>query len=198
MTALSLKDGAITTSTAPVIPVSGFLLLRSYRAFLKEGKLKEKERTRTMAGYLDQFEDAEAFVRRRITANLGSDNVIMKDDLIKLAEERGIKLDKNMTKDQIYLELRKHVSIDEILALCECIGVSSRDIQDRFGIDHKSVKKLEKSGFLKVSGKMRFRMYGKNMYAPLYDPFQIFSLSTEEVQAELEKLGKKKTEQPLV
>lgn len=69
------------------------------------------------------------------------------------------------------------------------IGIRSLDVQDRFGITHQEVKKLEKSGFLKISGYETARLYGRYVKVPLYNPVQVFALTVERVRDELKKLS---------
>ncbi len=138
-----------------------------------------------MSSYLDQFATAEEFVQRQIAANRGTENAVMKDGLIKLAVKNGIEIKPNMTKAEIYRLLRKQLDLERILEVCEHIGVRSIDIQQRFGVTHPEVKKLEKSGFLKVSGYEKIRIYGKYRQVPLYDPFQVYDLTAEAIHAEL-------------
>lgn len=145
-----------------------------------------------MAGYLEQFADAEAFVRRQICANRGTENAVMRDDLIKLAEQNGIKVKSTMTKDEIYLQLRERLNLESIIEICEHIGVRSINMQQRFGIPHTEVKKLERSGFLKASGYEEIRLYGKYRQVPLYNPVQVFELTREAIDSELKQLSERK------
>lgn len=135
--------------------------------------------------------DIEAFVCRQICSNRGTDNVVMKTALIDLAERYHISVTPKMTKEEIYLQLREQLYLKDILAVCN-IGVKSIDVQQLFGITHRELKKLEESGFLRVSGKRRFCAYGRNIYVPLYDAIQVYSLTPEAVHDELKRLSKRK------
>lgn len=131
--------------------------------------------------YMDQFNSPEEFIRQ-ICANRGTQNVIDKDGLVALARSFSIEVDeKKLTKDEIYLRMRKSVSVEDIVAHCQHIGVSSFGFQQKFGITHEEVKRMARFGFIKVTGSQRIRLYGKYRNTDLYSVFDYFRLSQEDV-----------------
>lgn len=127
-----------------------------------------------------------------ICQNRGLQNFIRIDQLIEGAKEHGIK--------EIARTARKPEIAAQLFPLMDCyafsvkygVGVKSVDMQSKFGITHGQVKKLEKAGLINVVGKERFRAFGGYKYAPLYDLWQYFELTTDDVQKELSKLDKRK------
>lgn len=132
--------------------------------------------------YMDQFNSPEEFIRHEICANRGTQNVIDKDELATLACSFGIEVDeKKLTKDEIYLRMRKSVSVEDIAAHCQHLGVSSFNFQQKFGITHEEVKRMARFGFIKITGSQRIRLYGKYRNVDLYSVFDYFRLSQEDV-----------------
>lgn len=132
--------------------------------------------------YMDQFNSPEEFIRHEICANRGTQNVIDKDGLVALARSFSIEVDeKKLTKDEIYLRMRKSVSVEDIVAHCQHIGVSSFGFQQKFRITHEEVKRMARFGFIKVTGSQRIRLYGKYRNTDLYSVFDYFRLSQEDV-----------------
>lgn len=146
--------------------------------------------------YLDRFTGAEDFIRNEVAANRGNRSIITKGELLRIASDHEVPANAGMGKAEIYDRLRQNLSLFDILKHCKGIGVKSYNIQEKFGISHKEVKKLEESGFLKISGYETARLYGKWVQVPLYDPVRVYELTVEEVRSELEKLSvmKKRTE----
>lgn len=65
--------------------------------------------------YMEQFNSPEEFIRHEICAHRGTENVIHKDALIAVAHSLGVEVDsKKMTKDEIYLQMRKSVSVADL------------------------------------------------------------------------------------
>ena len=68
------------------------------------------------------------------------------------------------------------------------LGIPSIKFQEKFGVEHKIIKKLEAKGLLKVIYKERTRAYGKYIYVPQYDASVYFD-SKENFQKLLDKLN---------
>ncbi len=132
--------------------------------------------------YMSKFKSPEEFIRHEICANRGTENVIHKDALIAVAHSLGVEVDaKKMTKDEIYLQMRKSVTIEDIAAHCQHLGVSSLSFQQKFGITHDEVKRMARFGFIKITGAKRVRLYGKYRNVDLYSVFDYFGLSQSDV-----------------
>lgn len=132
----------------------------------------------------------EEMIITLINQNRGSKNFIQKSELIEIAIENGLDVNDKMDKRDIakcvadkigYLELAKVASV----------GVSSLELQKKFGITNAEVKKMAKSGFISVVGNESFRMYGKTCYADLYSPYDYYK-SEEEVISWLVEHSKKR------
>lgn len=134
--------------------------------------------------YIDNYSSPEEFIRKMITANMGTDSLMYKHDMIKLAESKGLfspkKALKAMNKDELYDLLLGSMTAEE-LALHAHIGISSYEYQQRFDIDNSDVKFMASHGFISVTGKRLFRAYGKYHYADLYSCFDYFRLTKEDV-----------------
>lgn len=132
--------------------------------------------------YMDRFETPEDFIRHAITSNRGTQNVLDKYELISLALTHDIDINpQKMTKDEIYLRVIEKVPLEEICKKCRHLGVSSHSFQQKFNVTHKEVKRMARSGFIKITGSERFRAYGKECYADLYSVYDYFRLTAEEV-----------------
>ncbi len=126
----------------------------------------------------------DEYIRREICANKGTQNNVMKKELIKLCETQGISLDGKETKDVLYDKLISGGVSPKDLAVRYGVGVSSQVYQHIFGIDHKRVKQLEKQGTITVVGRYRFRAFGKTLYAPLYDVYEYCNIGSSVVTGE--------------
>ena len=84
-----------------------------------------------------------------------------------------------MYKKDIAVALAEKIGYAELAKLAS-VGVSSLELQKKFGITNNEVKKMEKGGFITVVGTEPFRMYDKNRYANLYSPYDYFK-SEEEI-----------------
>lgn len=105
---------------------------------------------------------------------------ILKDDLIEFAKDHGIEVDSKAYKKDIALSVADKLGYDMLQEFVHT-GVSSQDFQAKFEITHDDVKRMERKGFLKVTGYYQTRMYGKYRNVPLYDAFQFFSLTKAEI-----------------
>ena len=120
------------------------------------------------------------YIKRQIAANKGLQNAIMRNNLIEMAKAHGVEVDKNDTKEIIFVNLSKKMNIEDIAAVCN-IGIGSFGYQQKFGISKTDVKKMAEKGFIKVTGKQYFNAYGKRMCANLYSVFDYYRLTSDEV-----------------
>lgn len=133
--------------------------------------------------YMDNFKTSEEYIRHQINANRGTQNVIRKSDLAKIARLYDIDVNENkMTKDDIYLMLRDKISVKTLANECIHLGVNSFAFQQKFDITHDEVKRMARLGFIEITGSERFRAYGKYRYADLYSVFDYFRLTQDEVK----------------
>lgn len=122
----------------------------------------------------------EEMIITLIDQNRGTHNFIDKSRLIELALENGIEdVSDKMYKKDIAIALAKKIGYPELAKLAS-VGVSSYEMQKKFGITNAEVKKMAKGGFITVVGNESFRMYGKTCHADLYSPFDYFK-SEEDV-----------------
>ena len=118
----------------------------------------------------------DEWVRREILKNKGTDNIAQTKDLEKICSEIDRLLQAGFSSEKF----AKRFSI----------GVGSLAFQDTFGITHDDVKRLERHGALTVVSKERYRAFGQNCYAPLYDLTEICQMTDEDMQALLEAYPK--------
>ena len=134
--------------------------------------------------YINNYSSPEEFIRKMITANMGTDSLMYKHDMIKLAESKGLSSEKKalkaMNKDELYDLLIGSMTAEE-LAIYAHVGISSFEYQQNFDIDNSDVKFMASHGFIAVTGKARFRAFGKYHYADLYSCFDYFRLTKEDV-----------------
>lgn len=122
----------------------------------------------------------EEMIITLIDQNRGTRNFIDKSRLIELALENGIEdVSDKMYKKDIAIALAEKIGYPELAKLAS-VGVSSYEMQKKFGITNNEVKKMTKGGFITVVGTESFRMYGKTCHADLYSPYDYFK-SEEEV-----------------
>lgn len=150
-----------------------------------------------MSNYMDQFESPEAFVRSEVVANRGTHNIVNRAELVDdvhLASSGNEDLS-HATKAELFDRLVDLVGAKAYTMYP--VGVSSRCFQLKFGITHREVLKMANAGFLKATGTSNFRMYGRACSAATYDPYQYYSLTTEEVHEWLDthkRIQRKKKE----
>ena len=122
----------------------------------------------------------EEMIIMLIGQNRGTKNFIDKSRLIELALENGIEdvSDKSYKKD-IAIALAEKIGYAELAKLAS-VGVSSLELQKKFGVTNNEVKKMADGGFITVVGTESFRMYGKTCQANLYSSYDYFK-SEEEV-----------------
>lgn len=122
----------------------------------------------------------EEMIITLIDQNRGTHNFIDKSRLIELALENGIEdVSDKMYKKDIAITLAEKIGYPELAKLAS-VGVSSYEMQKKFGITNAEVKKMAKGGFITVVGTESFRMYGKTCHADLYSPYDYFK-SEEDV-----------------
>lgn len=126
------------------------------------------------------YKTPEELIIGKISENRGTQNFINKSSLIELALENGIDDVSDKTDKRIIAtKVAEKIGYYE-LAVKANVGVSSYELQKKFGITNNEIKKMAKGGFITVVGKEQFRLYGKTRYANLYSPYDYFK-SEEEV-----------------
>ncbi len=136
------------------------------------------------------YKTPEELIITLIDQNRGTHNFIDKSRLIELALENGIEdVSDKMYKKDIAVALAEKIGYPELAKLAS-VGVSSYEMQKKFGITNAEVKKMAKGGFITVVGTESFRMYGKTCHADLYSPYDYFK-SEEEVISWLVEQSKK-------
>lgn len=116
---------------------------------------------------------------------------ILKDRLIEIAKEHGCEVKDKAYKRDVALSIADKLGYAKLQELVHT-GVSSQEFQEKFDISHDDVKKMERKGFLTVTGYYEARMYGKYRNVPLYDAFQFFGLTKPEVDAWLNENRQKR------
>ena len=125
------------------------------------------------------YKTPEEMIITLISQNRGTKNFIQKSELIEIAIDNGLEVNDKMYKKDIAVALAEKIGYAELAKLAS-VGVSSLELQKKFGITNNEVKKMEKGGFITVVGTESFRMYGKTCRADLYSPYDYFR-SEEEV-----------------
>lgn len=132
--------------------------------------------------YIEKFKTLEEYVRYQVNCNKGSESPVMKSELVDFAISHGVEADiKHMTKDDIFIALKDKVTMEEIISKFH-LGVKSYLFQQKFDITHEEVKRMARLGFIEITGSERFRAYGKDCYADLYNALDYFRLTPEEVK----------------
>ena len=149
------------------------------------------------SNYMDKFDSAEAFIRSELLANRGTHNIVSRAELLDDVYRAAPGNDdlSNATKAELFDRLVELVGARAYTMYP--VGVSSRCFQEKFGITHREVLKMANAGFLKATGTSEFRMYGRACSAATYDPYQYYSLTTEEVHKWLDshkRIQRKKKE----
>lgn len=121
----------------------------------------------------------EEMIITLISQNRGTKNFIQKSELIEIAIDNGLEVNDKMDKKDIAKSVAEKIGYPELAKLAS-VGVSSYEMQKKFGITNAEVKKMAKGGFITVVGTESFRMYGKNCHADLYSPYDYFK-SEEDV-----------------
>ncbi len=149
-----------------------------------------------MENFMDKYSTPEQFIRSEVLSNRGTQNIISKQDLFETVVNRpgmtpeSYDLCAKMSKAEL---LDRLVELDGMEAYKQfSCGVSSYSFQLKFGIEHEDVLKMAKAGFIEATGEVRFRKYGKYLYAKTYSPYDYFRLTPEEVHEWLAAHSRKK------
>ena len=150
-----------------------------------------------MENYMNNYDSPEAFIRAEVLSNRGTDSIVMKNDLLQMAQRVTDEALTKLSKAELFDLLVEKVG-SEVYTMFP-VGVSSFCFQLKFDIDHTAVKRLAKAGVIRATGRHRFRLYGKNRYADTYSPYDYFRLTPEEIHAWLEAHpnSKKKSQSPV-
>lgn len=139
------------------------------------------------------------YIKRQAESNRGTDSIVTKADLLrvcKLLETENV--DEKSTKAVMIDELIKDLGVKGFAETFyrQGLGVSSIEYQKKFNISGEEVKRMERLGFIHCCGVRKFRKYGKKLNAPVYDVFEFYSLTPEEVQRflKLNPKGTRKTQ----
>lgn len=128
--------------------------------------------------YMDQFWTPEEYIIARVSSRTQRD--IQKSDLIKIAKEHGCEADEKLTKKQLTIMVANKISYQKLAELVG-VGVTSTSFQIKFDISHDEVKRMARLGFIRITGKYKFRAYGDYRYADTYSVYDYFSLTYEDV-----------------
>ncbi len=133
-----------------------------------------------MSDYMDCFKSPEEFIHVLVTSR-SKYSVINRDGLIHIAKHfYGIEIGRNTTKSKILDLILEKTSLEEFTGHLNC-GVRSGSFQQKFGVDHKDVKRMARLGFIQVTGSERVRLYDKYCDVDLYSVFDYFLLTKEAV-----------------
>lgn len=120
--------------------------------------------------FMDRYSSPNEYIRAEICANRGPQNVMQKDTLLYLLEAAHMKADPKATKGELYDQLREKMTVEEIAARCEHLGVSSRSWQLKFGFK----RRRPVYGFSRIHNRNRqstVPRLGAMREAPLYSSF---------------------------
>lgn len=131
--------------------------------------------------YSLNYTTPEEFVIAECSKNKGTQNNVMLRVLLAEADALKIEVSKSVTKKELIKLIIEKIGAKAFAEKYK-VGVSSYHWQQKFGITNEQLRKLARKGFIQVTGKERFRIYGQTRYANLYDAFQFFELSIEDVQ----------------
>lgn len=128
----------------------------------------------------------EQYVRYLVNVNKGTDSPVLKNKLIEYAHTLGVSVDPKMTKNEIFeaiIEKSKSESeTSKKIAEKFKLGISSLAYQRKFGITNDEVKRMARLGYISKTGEERFRAFNKDCYAPLYNIWEYFELTVDEVK----------------
>lgn len=139
----------------------------------------------------ENFKSAEEYLDWLFTRNLGTESLVMKNELKKIAESYDIEFKNNATKEELYRLVLPKITYRGMIEKFQA-GVSSYEYQHKFNITGAEVKRMKRLGFITVSGRQTFHAYGKNLKANVYDVYEFYSLTPEIVQ-EFLRLNPKET-----
>lgn len=129
---------------------------------------------------MKKYASPEELIISKISENRGTQNFINKAVLIDIAHENGIDdISDKTDKQDIAIKVAEKIGYPELASKAN-VGVSSYELQQKFGITNDDIKNMAAAGFFTVVGKERFKGYGKYRYANLYSPYDYFK-SNEQV-----------------
>ena len=131
--------------------------------------------------YSLKYNTPKEFIIAECSKNKGTQNNVMLSDLVAEADALKIEVSKSVTKKELVKLIIEKIG-EKAFAEKYKVGISSYHWQQKFGITNEQLRKLARKGFIRVTGKERFRIYGETRYANLYDVFQFFELTIEDVQ----------------
>lgn len=139
----------------------------------------------------DVYENIRSFIYYKLTTNAGSQTGIeapFRDEIIDFCNNQGVNV-KGLTKYEMVEKIHEAGISDEALieGFYNYLGIHSIKFQEKFGVDHKTIKKLENKGLLEVIYKQRTRAFGKYIYVPMYSAVVYFD-SVDNFRKLLEKL----------
>lgn len=139
----------------------------------------------------DVYENIRSFIKYKLRINAGSQVGIeapSKAEIINFCKSKGIDTER-LTKEQIIEKIEEANISDEVLIdnFYKYLGIHSIKFQEKFGVDHKTIKKLENGGLLEVIYKQRTKAFGKYIYVPMYSAVIYFD-SIDNFKKLLEKL----------
>lgn len=138
------------------------------------------------------------YIKKIASQNRGSESIVKKSELIRICKLLDEEYNENDTKEKLIDTLIKSLSVQGFAETFykNGLGVSSFEYQHRFNISGNEVKRMERLGFIHCVGFRKFRNYGKSLNAPVFDVFEFYSLTPENVQKflKLNPKGTRKTQ----
>ncbi len=140
---------------------------------------------------IDVYENMRSFIEHKLKINAGSQVGIeapSKDEIVSFCSKQGINI-KGLTKEQLVEKINELNISNEVLInhFSKYLGIHSSKFQEKFGVDHKTIKKLENKGLLPVMYKQRTRAFGKYLYVPMYSA-TVYFYATDDFKKLLEQL----------
>lgn len=142
--------------------------------------------------FFDKELTAEEYIRRQLTKNAGKDGSVKRPMLVDRCRELELPVTTSMTKSDLIDALISAGITWQQLAIDYSVGVTTFDYQRDFGLDHKTVKALEKRGLLTVVGQYQFDGWYGKCHAPLYDIFQFANMSGDQMQELISQLPERR------
>lgn len=127
------------------------------------------------------YKTPEAFIIAELCKNKGAQNNVMKCELVEDAKKLQIDFDeKRADKKELIEKIIAKIGT-EAVAEQYGVGIGSYHWQQKFDITNADVRKMAKKGFIKITGRERYRAFGKYQWANLYSVFQFYQLTAEEI-----------------
>lgn len=138
-----------------------------------------------------KYKSPEEFIRAELLTNRGSQNICSKNDLAALLAEIDSSVDTTgLSKTELVDRLIDQMG-SRFYKLFP-VGISSYSWQERFEITNKQVKQLAAAGYISVTAQKTFRKFGKELTAPLYDPYAFYAMTKEQIHEILNQLEEAK------